>query len=130
MNCPCGSGRPYDDCCGALHRDERVAATAEELMRSRYSAFALGDAVYLLATWHPSTRPKTLTLDDRIEWLRLRILDADDADDGAGPAAASERTVEFRAVFRTADGRDQLHERSRFVREAGRWYYLGGDILG
>ena len=58
--CPCGTGLPYDDCCGPLHAGSTAAATAEQLMRSRYSAFAVGDAAYLLATWHPSTRPAAL----------------------------------------------------------------------
>ena len=62
--CPCTSGLPYDECCGPLHRGERAAPTAEQLMRSRFSAFALADAAYLLATWHPSTRPESLELED------------------------------------------------------------------
>ncbi len=61
--CPCGAPAPYDACCGPAHRGEAPAATAEALMRSRYSAFVLRDTYYLLASWHPSTRPKKLTLD-------------------------------------------------------------------
>src|SRR5262249_12900002 len=59
--CPCGLGEDYDSCCGRLHAGT-PAPTAESLMRSRYSAFAVGDAGYLLRTWHPSARPRTLTL--------------------------------------------------------------------
>jgi SEC-C motif-containing protein len=86
-------------------------------MRSRFSAFALGLAPYLLATWHPSTRPANLDLDDGIVWRRLQIVDV------------SPDVVEFRASFRGPDGAGLLHERSRFALEGGRWLYVGGDIL-
>lgn len=72
--CPCLSGETYGACCGPLHRGARTAATAEALMRSRYSAFAVGDARYLLATWHPSTRPSSLELDPDQVWRRLDVL--------------------------------------------------------
>jgi len=104
--CPCGSGLPYDGCCGPLHAGA-PAPSPEALMRSRYSAFARGLADYLLATWHPSTRPDTLELDDTV-WRRLQIVDV------------SGDVVEFRASYRGG----LLHERSRFVREGGRWFYL------
>jgi len=94
-------------------------------MRSRYSAFALGLAPYLLASWHPSTRPAELDLDDGVTWRRLQIVDT-----VAGAGAATDGVVEFRAAYRTADGAGLLHERSRFVREGGRWFYLAGDVLG
>lgn len=55
--CPCGLPAAYDDCCGRLHRGQAPATTAEQLMRSRYSAFAVGDEAYLLRSWHPTTRP-------------------------------------------------------------------------
>lgn len=94
-------------------------------MRSRFAAFARGDAGYLRASWHPSTVPADLSVGDGTVWRRLQIVDAvrggvDDADG----------VVEFRASFRDAEGGGGvLHERSRFVREAGRWLYLDGDIL-
>jgi SEC-C motif-containing protein len=119
--CPCGSGKPYGECCAPLHRGERGAATAEALMRSRYSAYVLKDGDYLRATWHTSTRPALLELaDDTTRWLGLRILAA--AQGGEGDEAGS---VEFAADY--AGG--QLHERSRFVREGGRWRYLDGERL-
>lgn len=61
--CPCLSGLTYDDCCGRLHSGAGTAQTAEQLMRSRYSAFAVSDADYLRTTWHSSTRPADLALD-------------------------------------------------------------------
>lgn len=91
-------------------------------MRSRFSAFAVGDAAYLLATWHPSTRPATLDLESELEWRRLEILDATDGGDGDQTG-----TVEFAAHF--WDGRDgQLglqREHSAFRRRGGQWYYVG-----
>ena len=98
-------------------------ADAEALMRSRYAAFEAGDTAWLLASWHPSTRPARLALEPGTKWLGLevrghRVIDADHAE------------VEFVARSRAGGGRaSRLHERSRFVREDGRWYYLVGDII-
>ena len=122
--CPCGSGLPYAECCDRLHDGSTTAATAEQLMRSRYSAFAVGEAAYLLATWHPTTRPRTLDLDPAVRWTGLEVL----ATTG-GTLLATEGTVEFRAhhvIDRVAGAQ---HENSRFVREGGRWLYLDGVSL-
>lgn len=129
--CPCLSGETYGACCGRYHRglaeggaDAVTAPTAEALMRSRYAAFAVGDADYLLATWHPSTRPTDLDLDDDVTWRRLDVV----ATSAGGPL---DRTgvVEFVAHYRSAETRERgsLHEVSSFVREGGRWYYVDGD---
>src|ERR1700744_3558708 len=119
LACPCGLGDGYDSCCGRLHAGA-AALTAESLMRSRYSAFAVGDAGYLLRTWHPAARPPTLTLDPQIGWTRLAGLETE----GGGLFDAT-GTVRFRAVY-TRDGRRAvLAENSRFVRADGRWSYLG-----
>ncbi|MDG4821848.1 YchJ family protein [Asanoa sp. WMMD1127] len=118
MLCPCGSGLSYASCCGPLHAGADRAETAERLMRSRYSAFAVGDADYLLRTWHSRTRPESLDLDPAQRWVRLEILDT-----VKGGAADQTGVVEFRAVFRHAGRTDELHERSRFVREDGSWVY-------
>ena len=93
-------------------------------MRSRYTAFALHDRRYLLRSWHPSTRPRRLELDDHTEWRRLVVIDtvAGSPDDETG-------VVEFRAIYREGGVRGELHERSRFVRDAGRWSYLDGELL-
>jgi SEC-C motif domain protein len=117
--CPCGSGETYDGCCGPIVRNERPADTAEELMRSRYSAYALDDVDHIFRTWHPATRPDDLTRLPRLDWRRLEILDV--VDGGPGDA---EGVVDFRAEH--ADG--ELQERSRFVRRAGRWVYLDGEV--
>jgi SEC-C motif-containing protein len=107
--CPCGIGT-YDAHCGPLHRGERQAATPEELMRSRYSAYAVGDTDYVWRTWHPRTRPARVT-EHGLHWTGLEVVEAHDD------------VVEF--VARHADG--VHHEVSRFERRAGRWFYLDGD---
>lgn len=99
-------------------------ATAEELMRSRYRAFRDGDAAWLLRTWHPSTRPTELDLSDNPVWRGLQIVDTVDG----GPADPT-GIVEFRATYRAPDGGVGVQqERSRFVREEGRWFYIDGDV--
>lgn len=111
------------DCCGPLHAGAAIAADAERLMRSRYSAYALGERDYLLATWHPTTRPGTLDLDPAVRWLGLSVK----RHQHSAPDDAA--TVEFVARCRRGGGpAARLHEVSRFVREGGRWYYLDGSF--
>ncbi|MDP5226493.1 MULTISPECIES: YchJ family protein [Arthrobacter] len=123
-NCPCLSGERYVSCCGRYHEGEAVAPTAEALMRSRYSAFAVGDTAYLLATWHPGTRPSSLELDARVSWVRLDILAAE-----AGGPFDTEGQVAFRAHYRVGARRGVLEELGRFVRQDGRWFYVDGDVV-
>lgn len=88
-------------------------------MRSRFSAFAVGDADYLLATWHPSTRPTTLELDADVRWYRLDIVRTE-----RGGPLDRDGVVEFTAHYRSPDGGGSQHEVSTFVREADRWLYV------
>ncbi|GAA2804791.1 YchJ family protein [Saccharopolyspora taberi] len=120
--CPCGLGEPFADCCGPLHAGDRQAATAEQLMRSRYAAFAVGDVAYLLKTWHPSTRPAELDLDPEQRWVGLDILGRT----GGGPFD-SEATVHFRAHYRLRGQSGALTENSRFRRTGKTWFYVDGD---
>lgn len=90
-------------------------------MRSRYSAFALGLDGYLLSTWHPSTRPDSVDLDDDTRWVRLDIEDV-----RRGGPADSDGIVRFTAIYRDADGGHRLTETSRFARERGSWFYVDG----
>jgi SEC-C motif domain protein len=122
--CPCGSGLPYAECCGRLHDGTATAATAEQLMRSRYSAFAVGDPAYLLATWHPSTRPRSLDLDPDVRWVGLEVLTTT-----GGGLLATEGTVEFRAHSVVQRVAGSQHEDSRFLRTGGRWLYVDGVAL-
>lgn len=130
--CPCGrpgpAGQPLrlDACCGRFidHFEATPAPDAESLMRSRYTAFVLARADYLLATWHASRRPSSISFDAGVKWLGLevrrhRLLDASHAE------------VEFVARQKSpGNAAVRLHERSRFVRELDRWYYVDGDHLG
>jgi len=93
-------------------------------MRSRFTAFALGLAPYLRASWHPSTRPAVFDLDDDVVWRRLQIVDT-----VAGGPGDETGLVEFRASFRGAEGAGLLHERSRFARDGVHWFYVDGDQL-
>jgi SEC-C motif-containing protein len=120
--CPCASGDVFGGCCRPL-LDGAPAPTAERLMRSRYTSFALQDAVHLLRTWHPTTRPETLDFDPDFEWRRLLVLDR-----VAGGPFDREGVVEFEAFWRQGTDRGSLHERSRFVREDRHWYYVDGDV--
>jgi SEC-C motif domain protein len=118
--CPCGLDRSYPDCCGSLHDGRGTAATAQALMRSRYSAFAVRDAAYLLRSWHPTTRPPRVEFDDREQWTGLVILGTT-----GGSLLHAEGTVEFRASYRIGGRPDAVEENSRFLRVDGQWTYLG-----
>jgi len=127
---PCACGRQankralaYAQCCGRYleHFDTASAPDAESLMRSRYTAFVLERADYLIATWHTSHRPASIEFDPGVKWLGLEVRDHRAVDD-------THAEVEFVARQKPAGGPAvRLHERSRFVYEEGRWYYLDGD---
>lgn len=129
--CPCGRtdarGKAVDfaACCGRFVDDfaNTPAPDAEALMRSRYCAYVLGRPAYLQATWHPSRRPAGISPEPGTQWLGLEVrahqcTDADHAE------------VEFVARYRLAGRAVRLHERSRFLRQAGRWFYLDGEPRG
>lgn len=121
--CPCGRTDPRGrslalaDCCGPWLGGE-PAPDAEALMRSRYTAHVLRNDAYLLATWHPSTRPAHAAPDPATRWLGLEVHDHRRVDE-------SHAEVEFVARYRVQGRGGRMHERSRFVREDdGRWYYV------
>mgnify|MGYP002776411738 CR=1 FL=1 len=121
LTCLCGSGNPANECCTPYH-EGNPASTAEALMRSRYVAYALGLESYLLATWHSSTRPADLKLDeDPPRWLGLTIKRHE-------LQGKDRATVEFIARYKIGGRAYRLHEISRFIREDGRWLYIDGDI--
>ncbi|QIK84742.1 YchJ family protein [Sanguibacter sp. HDW7] len=121
--CPCGSGSPLGTCCLPILHGERPAATATELMRSRYTAYVRHDAQHVWRTWHPRTRPAELDLDDGPAWSGLTIHGAT----GGGPDDET-GTVTFTATWDGPDGGGRMHETSRFARRAGRWFYVDGDV--
>ena len=122
--CWCDSGELAEKCCAPLLSGERPAATAQALMRSRYSAYVRADEPYLLKTWDPETRPEKLQLDDRQRWLGLKIRRVDE-----GTAGSDHGVVEFVARFKIEGRGHRLHEISRFRRTDAGWLYVDGELL-
>ncbi|WP_026287520.1 YchJ family protein [Thioalkalivibrio sp. ALJ24] len=122
-SCPCGSGVARERCCGPRIDGSAPAETAEALMRSRYTAYAEGNEAYILATWDPQTRPASLELDPERRWLGLNVRDTE-----AGGRDDTTGEVEFVARARLRGQGMRLHERSRFRRIDGHWYYIDGDM--
>jgi len=133
--CDCGSQKSYQACCQPYLSGEQDAKRPAHLMRSRYTAFCRKNIDYLIATHHPSQREPddrvTLSQNvDQTEWLGLKILKADPPT--PAQKAENQATVEFVAFFRSkiqSSSIEQLHEKSEFVHEDGRWYYLRGEML-
>ncbi len=129
MPCPCGSGKLIAECCAPYLQGQSAAPTAEKLMRSRYSAYCTKNIDYLINTHHPTRREPnsrrmiTATANSVI-WVGLTVLETQ-----AGQAEDKTGVVEFVAVYQENGRVAQLHERSRFLQEQGRWFYLDGDIL-
>ncbi len=93
-------------------------------MRARFSAYATGRMDYVFRTWHPRTRPADLSPATGVTWVRLEVLRTVD-----GGAFDDAGTVEFRAWFLSPDGEHVMRETSRFMRRAGRWVYVDGDVV-
>lgn len=123
MNCPCCSGKTFEECCKPYHSGEKNAPTAEALMRSRFSAFAIPNGDYLMETTLPSKRKyyrkKEQEWGERNTWTKLEIIDK--------PSAYK---VEFKAFYTDEDGEHQIHhELSTFKIIQNRWYYVSGEFL-
>ena len=119
--CPCGSLKTYERCCQRWH-DGETPGDAEALMRSRYTAFVLKLEDYLLATWHPRTRPPSLLIEQSPRrWLGLKVLRHE-------AETAEKAIVAFIALYKASGRTHEISEVSRFVREDGRWLYVDGDI--
>ncbi|MDC8773910.1 YchJ family protein [Roseateles albus] len=127
LPCPCGLPSSYGQCCGLIHQHfaatgKLTAADAEALMRSRYSAYVLDLLDYLLATWHPSSRPSTLTPNEPgLKWLGLQVKKHVRQD-------AEHALVEFVARSKLGARAYRMSEISRFERVDGAWLYLDGEI--
>ncbi len=124
-NCPCNSLIHYDHCCGQFHNSLKTVPTAEELMRSRYTAFTKADGDYLMRSHHYSTRPlsekkSTVKCAKSVKWLKLEIINK-----SLGQQNDNEGTVEFKAYYKDIRGVQFIHENSKFIREKGTWTYLG-----
>jgi len=123
-SCHCGLPLAFSACCGAIIAGQRQAATAEQLMRSRYSAFCTHNKNYILASWHVETRPQALDLDDQQQWFGLKILKLQD-----GTALHQTGMVEFVARYKVNGKASRLHEISQFVYIDGLWFYTTGELL-
>ncbi len=124
MNCYCGNNRPYKSCCEVFHLNNGKTETAQQLMRSRYSAFVLANGNYLMQTHHSSTRPITekkaiVKWAKSVAWIKLEILETT-----KGLEKDEEGTVTFNASFFENGKVDVIHEKSAFVKENGKWYYF------
>lgn len=124
MKCPCGRAKEYKECCALAHQDIDNAIKAEDLMRSRYTAFTKANGAYLLLSHHSTTRPinsdELVSWAKAVKWMRLEILNST-----GGSDSDSEGTVEFKAHFKEKGQKRYIHEDSKFVRENGHWVYLG-----
>ncbi len=125
VNCPCGIIKPYSDCCKIIHDDVSKAKTAEQLMRSRYSAFVRADGDYLMQSHHSTTRPlkekkAIVKWAKSVSWIRLEVLET-----LKGKVKDTEGTVTFNAYFYENGEVNVIHEKSAFVKEHGNWMYLG-----
>jgi len=122
--CPCGSNKEYAQCCEPLHQGA-PASSAEALMRSRYSAFAMNLLDYIDRSWHSSTRPKPGGPEggdaNRTRWMGLRIKRHEVID-------ANRAIVEFSARYEARGRVSVMHEVSRFVLENGHWFYIDGTF--
>lgn len=125
MNCFCGNSKSYANCCEIAHKNSANAKTAEQLMRSRYSAFVLANGDYLMATHHKSTRPikekkNIVKWAKSVQWIRLEVLKT-----SKGSENDVEGIVTFNAYFFENGNVDVIHEKSAFVKENNQWFYLG-----
>ncbi len=123
--CNCGSGISYKSCCAIAHNDIKKVKTAEQLMRSRYTAFVLGKIDYLMESHHSSTRPnheknEILKWTKSVKWINLLVLNCIN-----GTFLDDEGIVEFKAFFNELNKDMVIHEKSKFVKENGVWVYLG-----
>jgi SEC-C motif-containing protein len=124
--CPCGSQRHYKNCCQPIHRSPDAAKRPAQLMRARYSAYALGLVDFIVATYHPSCQAENdrqeIEQGTQTQWTKLVVLEAENGHH------ADEGFVSFKAYFEQNGEHYSLQERSRFIRENGRWYYIDGEF--
>ena len=125
MNCYCGNDIPYSQCCEKIHLDIKKATTAEQLMRSRYSAFVKADGDYLIQSHHSSTRPikeknNIIKWANSVQWIKLEVLETSE-----GKANNTNGTVTFNAYFYENGKVEVIHEKSAFLIENNHWTYLG-----
>ena len=129
MSCHCGKGASYEECCLPYIEGKDLPATAEALMRSRYSAYASGEIEYIATTHIPKTRgdvdlEAAKQWSESAEWVGLEIVSTE-----AGGARDEAGRVEFAATYSVEGAEYRHHENSEFQKEDGRWFYVDGDIV-
>lgn len=126
LSCPCQTGAKtpilFSNCCQKYIENIEQAKTAEQLMRSRYSAFVMEDEAYLLRSWHASTRPPSITFDSASKWIGLKIVSSTD-----GTESHQEGWVKFIAKYKISGKAFKLEEHSYFTKEAGNWRYVSAE---
>ncbi len=128
-SCPCGTGLAYEECCGPIIEGTQSALRAEQLMRSRYTAYAIHNIGYLYSSLHPEHRKdydekSTRKWAESSQWHNLEILDARGGEEGD-----TEGTVEFKAAFTEGGTRRVHHEIASFKKDGGRWYFVNGNLI-
>lgn len=125
--CPCKSGKGYSICCQPIHNEHNKAVAPEQLMRARYSAHVLNLVDFIVDTYHPSCNAheehEQIAASTQLNWKKLKIISSPKPIDNIG-------YVEFKAFFNEDGSQHCMHERSRFVRENGLWFYIDGVFLG
>ena len=124
--CPCQSNKSYEDCCGRFHTHAQFPETAEQLMRSRYTAYVLKNVLYIVETTVPSQQAllnvqAIKAWAEETQWLRLQILNTESL-------TKTQSAVEFNAVFQGEEGEQTHHERSIFVKIDDRWYFVDPTV--
>ena len=125
MNCYCGNNKTYKACCEVFHLNHGNTETAQQLMRSRYSAFVMANGAYLMHTHHSTTRPTAekkaiVKWAKSVGWIKLEVLETT-----KGLKKDTAGTVTFNAYFYENGNMDVIHEKSAFIKENDTWYYVG-----
>ncbi len=124
LPCLCGSDFQYSACCKLFHSNKKSPATAEDLMRSRYTGYAMRNEAYLLETWDISTRPREIDFSkENVIWTKLEIVSIK-----KGGENHTKGIVEFKAYYRADSEQYVLNELSRFKKSAGHWVYVDGVV--
>jgi len=128
MVCPCQSAKKtpalFSNCCQKYIKGTDIPKTAEQLMRSRYSAFVIENEPYLLNSWHSTTKPSTVEFDPQTKWLGLKIISTD-----MGKKTDQKGWVKFIARYKIGGKAHRLEEHSYFTRESERWRYVSAESL-
>ena len=124
--CPCGSHEKFEHCCKPIISGDMLAPTAEHLMRSRYTAFTLGNGDYLMKSWHtdyrnPKEKKEIEQWAKSVKWIKLEIVKTEEVG-----VADNQGYVTFKAFFSECGKIMCIHEKSLFYKEDGEWYYHSG----